>query len=520
MSIQLDHDYLVGLQNARPTLLSSRHVLPPLGAEAEERIEPELIIPPINTNIDFTSLPKFKLSSHKGLAALSLQPLEKTFNWRDGSGPNTDAKTLSKMALISTPGNQMLCGSCWAISTAEVISDNFVVSGLVDWKPNLSTAYLLINYAQHQCNGGNPAVLLQSISDREGPGILSNSCIDYSWCAENSNCNGVALKRARAMHEQVHKVNLNELIPGPPHACYNEGKFYRFYVDAKNQGPQHLSMTAGTNQDGLKQKDYIRLIKTHIRNNGPVVGAFLVFKNFMKGYFTKGKPNKGLYLENAEYKDDGTVDYGKIDTSKEYLGSHAVAIVGWGTEENVQVDKTSTRHSVPYWFVRNSWTSKWGDKGYFKMPMSPFNKFAQFDMTIDLSTPVGSVQAGGMIIFKTSTPPTKHDVNEKIDKFFNNSTTPRLKPDSFYEKDQKERPKKKEIKKRDGGHKVHTVSHTSAIIWAVVGVLAFLFYLFLLVYLKRKGHEKSVHIIAVCTIIALVVTLIAIGITALVHHNK
>ncbi len=37
-------------------------------------------------------------------------------------------------------------------------------------------------------------------------------------------------------------------------------------------------------------------------------------------------------------------------------GAHAVVIVGWGVEEG-----------TPYWVVANSWSTRWGDKGYFKM---------------------------------------------------------------------------------------------------------------------------------------------------------
>ena len=519
MSIRLDHNYLEGLQSARPTLLGSRHVLPPLGAEAEERIEPELIIPPVNTDINFTSLPKFKLSAHKGLAALSTQPLEETFNWRDGpydmdkKGFDPSPELLSKIALISTPGNQMLCGSCWAISTAEVVGDNFVVSGLVDWKPNLSTTYILMSYPQQMCHGGNPSKLLGDISRG---GLTTQSCIDYSWCAKNKNCNGDALKHFHAMHKNAPKYNLNTLIPQPPNSCYDKAEFYKFFVDV-NPGPQHLSIGTDVNSEGLKQQDLTRLVKIHIRHRGPVVGAFLVFKNFMKGYFTKGKPNKGLYLENAEYKDNGTVSYDKIDPVKEYVGSHAVAIIGWGIEKDVQVDTSGKRKDVPYWFVRNSWTPKWGDKGYFKMPMYPYNKLAQFDATVNLHTPAGRVQAGGMIVFKTTMKPEKHDIEKQVNKIF--LEAPRLKPSSFYEKDQKEKPKVgggKSGGKSGYRGEAHTSTRTSAIIWSVVGVLAFLSYLFLLKYLKDKGYEKSVHIIAMCTILALIVTLIAIGITAIV----
>ena len=38
------------------------------------------------------------------------------------------------------------------------------------------------------------------------------------------------------------------------------------------------------------------------------------------------------------------------------LGGHAILIVGWG-EEN----------GTPYWLVKNSWNSEWGDRGFFKI---------------------------------------------------------------------------------------------------------------------------------------------------------
>jgi C1A family cysteine protease len=39
------------------------------------------------------------------------------------------------------------------------------------------------------------------------------------------------------------------------------------------------------------------------------------------------------------------------------IHNHAVAIVGWGTDEQ----------GMDYWVLRNSWGPAWGDEGYFKM---------------------------------------------------------------------------------------------------------------------------------------------------------
>ncbi|CAG9824791.1 unnamed protein product [Phaedon cochleariae] len=43
-------------------------------------------------------------------------------------------------------------------------------------------------------------------------------------------------------------------------------------------------------------------------------------------------------------------------TSYDFLGVHAIKLIGWGEENN-----------VPYWLVANSWNEDWGDKGTFKI---------------------------------------------------------------------------------------------------------------------------------------------------------
>merc|ERR1712070_1083553 len=43
-------------------------------------------------------------------------------------------------------------------------------------------------------------------------------------------------------------------------------------------------------------------------------------------------------------------------TSGSALGGHAVAMIGWGTEDG-----------TPYWLIKNSWNTDWGNKGLFKI---------------------------------------------------------------------------------------------------------------------------------------------------------
>lgn len=74
-------------------------------------------------------------------------------------------------------------------------------------------------------------------------------------------------------------------------------------------------------------------IKEDIYKNGPVNTGFMVYEDF-RNY------QSGVY----KYK------------SGQLLGGHAVKIVGWGKENGTE-----------YWIVQNSWSEKWGEKGFFKI---------------------------------------------------------------------------------------------------------------------------------------------------------
>ncbi|KAJ1363729.1 peptidyl-prolyl cis-trans isomerase cpr6 [Parelaphostrongylus tenuis] len=74
-------------------------------------------------------------------------------------------------------------------------------------------------------------------------------------------------------------------------------------------------------------------IQKEIMNHGPVEVAFDVYEDF-------------------EHYSSGIYKY----TAGEYLGGHAVKMLGWGTE-----------NGVDYWICANSWNSDWGENGFFRI---------------------------------------------------------------------------------------------------------------------------------------------------------
>ena len=77
----------------------------------------------------------------------------------------------------------------------------------------------------------------------------------------------------------------------------------------------------------------VTAIQQEIMTNGPVEAAFTVYEDFPT-------------YKSGVYK----------HMSGKALGGHAIKIMGWGTEDNLD-----------YWLVANSWNSDWGDHGTFKI---------------------------------------------------------------------------------------------------------------------------------------------------------
>ena len=490
--INLAYNYEEHLTNNKPTFFGSKSV--PFGALGEERIDSEQTVPPLNTNIDYSTIPVVELSEQKGLSDMAVE-LPVTFNWRRGEKNKKthkfDDKVMRKnvniLPLISTPGNQMLCGSCWAIATAGIISDNFVVSGQVDWKPNLSTSYSLTCYPQNQCKGGNPAKLMNDISRG---GIVSNHCLDYSWCAENTKCNGDATKHFKLEHPGANMphVDLNSFLPRNNCGCYKDGDFFEYKIQKVTRTSLELD----------KIKLFQRSIKSRLFHQGPVLGSFLVFENFMKGAFTKGKSNKGIYFENATYNGD-TVTSATLNKDT-YKGSHAVAIIGYGVETNVTIPGGKTVSSVPYWYCRNSWGTKWGDGGYFKMAMYGYNKLSQFGKLVEInSLNGGTVQGGGIISFTTNQAPKLVSKKQITGNFLKGK---RLQDDSYYETDTKDKANvepndkskdKSNDKSKDNSKNMYNKILGSSL-FTIIFFMLFIIFVFVISFMSAKGLNKPVKI--------------------------
>lgn len=244
------------------------------------------------------------------------------FNWIESSIDDSINDILKKKS-ISKIKNQHMCGCCWVISCVTAISDSFVISGIVDWSPNISYTYAMAKYPQNQCSGGKSKKFLEDV--KNGSGLASENCLDESWCLNDDKCNNL-------FSYNLDKQDLNyltSLIPSPK--CTNSNKKYLYYkID------QVYDLT---NFDS-------NVLKMHIYCRGPLIGVIAITDKFIKF------KSKDIFIEDLKDK---------------ILGNHSIVVLGWGTENNIN-----------YWYCRNSWGENWGDGGCCKIAVYPINKYCQF----------------------------------------------------------------------------------------------------------------------------------------------
>merc|ERR1711970_453241 len=210
--------------------------------------------------------------------------------------------------------DQSSCGSCWAISAAEVMTDRQCIHKNETFHYSADDIMSCCHECGDGCNGGDP---YSAMAYWKTQGVVSGGqynskqgCRPYPFLS--------------CMHH----------VTGPLPDCSK----YEFHTpackrscvagyDKSYQADRHFASkayTVGRNEEAIKQE---------ITQHGPVQAAFQVYSDF---------PNykSGVYTH----------------VSGQLLGGHAIRILGWGTE-----------NGTPYWLVANSWNTYWGDKGYFKI---------------------------------------------------------------------------------------------------------------------------------------------------------
>jgi len=221
--------------------------------------------------------------------------------------------------VLSRIPDQSDCGSCWAVAAAAVMSDRVCIhSGGKDQTQISAADVMTCGYygTENGCHGGYEE---WAFYHYQYDGVVSGSSY-----GEDSGCKPYPY--APCEHHQ----NGTTTNPPCPSEMYEapdcQTQCQPNYKEKTFEDDKHF----GASFDAFNNE---MDIQRELLQNGPIVGAFIVYEDFVH--------YKGGIYEHL---------YGKK------LGGHAVRLIGWGEENGKK-----------HWTLANNWNDQWGEKGLFRI---------------------------------------------------------------------------------------------------------------------------------------------------------
>ena len=212
--------------------------------------------------------------------------------------------------------DQANCGSCWAVSSASVISDRICIQSNQQLRPIISAAHIIscCETCGLKCGGGFPNAAFQY--------WISHGVPTGGNYGDKSTCKPYFLPPCSHFGSSDVYPKCADDVEAP--LCKGE------CIDGYDKD---LEDDLYFGKDYYYVKDKEEVIMEEIYQRGSVHASFEVYEDFL---VYKG----GIYQF----------------TTGDYIGGHAVKIIGWGVEKGMK-----------YWLCVNSWNEEWGDKGMFRI---------------------------------------------------------------------------------------------------------------------------------------------------------
>ena len=211
--------------------------------------------------------------------------------------------------------DQSVCGSCWAFGAAEAATDRLCIASKGKIQDRLSDQDLLTccGSCGFGCNGGWPSM---AWSWFHSTGVTTGG--EYG---STEWCNAYAFPKCDH-HVEGKYPPCGETQPTPECIDKCQDGYPIEYKKDKHFFGEAYSVPRN-----------VEAIKTELMTNGPIEVDFSVYEDFMTY-------KSGIYQH----------------VTGEYLGGHAVKLIGWGVEDGIE-----------YWKIANSWNEDWGEDGYFRI---------------------------------------------------------------------------------------------------------------------------------------------------------
>ena len=217
-----------------------------------------------------------------------------------------------KCSSLTTIRNQGSCGSCWAFSSMNTLSDRYCISKST--ANSVAQRSFSVEDVMECCANC-------SVPGKPCSGGMPGAAFNYV------KASGVSTGEAFGNTTQCKPYYLNtatytNLVPTftCKKTCSNT---------SINYATDLVNITGVASGRGVAQ------MVAELNKGGTIVGSFAVYQDFYN------------YKSGVYYKVTGSL-----------LGYHAVRIIGYGTDATTKTD---------FWLIANSWGPNWGEKGYFRM---------------------------------------------------------------------------------------------------------------------------------------------------------